>query len=138
LKLSCLSVYLPEKLTGAAVFLAGKKRSALAIEWKSHLVGWTGTELSLRSQLWAALGLLGAAVRLRLEDAVDLAWWRSVDAVLRSRAKSNLFVWLPTLGIVLAIVYHEGLYGLIPTPRTSSRPGVVSTWQSGSGAGTGR
>jgi hypothetical protein len=123
LKLSRLSVALPEKLTGAAVFLAGKKRNALAVEWKSHLAGWTGTGLSRRARLWAALGFLGAAVRLRFEDAVDLAWWRPTDAVLRSRAKSNLFVWLPTLGIMLAIVHREGLYGLITNAEN-----LIETW----------
>ena len=50
-------------------------------------------------------------MRYRAQGAADLAW-RSADAVLRSRTKSNLSVWLAVLGIVLAVAHHDGWYGL--------------------------
>ena len=61
-------------------------------------------------------------MRYRAQDAADLAW-RSADAVLRSRTKSNLFVWLPVLGIVLAVVYHDGWYGLVANAEN-----LIETW----------
>lgn len=51
-------------------------------------------------------------MRYRLQDAADLGW-QAVDAVLRSRTKSNLFVWIPFLAAVLAVIHHDGQYGLI-------------------------
>ena len=48
-------------------------------------------------------------MRYQAQDAAGLAR-RPADAVLRSRTKSNLFVWLAVLGIVLA--HHDGWYGL--------------------------
>ena len=112
----------PHRLAGLAVFLAGRRRSVLADEWRAHLVGWPGRGLSLRDQTRAARGFLWAAVRYRLGDAADLAW-RPVDSMLRSRAKSNLFVWLPVLAAVLAVVHHDGWYGLIANAEN-----LIETW----------
>jgi len=111
-KISRPAALLPEKLTGTAVFLAGKERGTLADEWKAHLAGWSGAGLSRQAQLRAAFGFLGAAVRFRLEDAADLAW-RPADAVLGSRILSNLFVWGPVVATIFAIVRHDGRFGLV-------------------------
>lgn len=102
----------PRSLTGAAVFIAGKKRGAVAGEWRSHLSGWTGHGLAREDQLRAAWGFLWSAVRYRLRDAADLAW-RPADAVLRSRTLSNLVVGIPVLAAVIAVLRHDGQYGLI-------------------------
>ena len=99
-------------LTGAAVLIAGKKRGAVAGEWRSHLSGWTGHGLAREDQLRAAWGFLWSAVRYRLRDAADLAW-RPADAVLRSRTLSNLVVVIPVLVVVLAVLRHDGQYGLV-------------------------
>ena len=65
-------------------------------------------------------------MRYRAQDAADLAW-RSADAVLRSRTKSNLSVWLPVLGIVfgivLAVAHHDGWYGLVANAQN-----LIETW----------
>jgi hypothetical protein len=68
--------------------------------------------LSRHDQLRAARGFLWSAIRYRLQDAADLGW-RPVDVVLGSRALSNLTIWIPVLAAVLAVVHHNGLYGLI-------------------------
>jgi hypothetical protein len=102
----------PRSLTGMAVFLAGRKHSAVGEEWRCHLLGATGCGLTQRDQVCAALGFLWSAVRYRLRDAADLAW-RPADAVLRSRTLSNLVVGIPVLAAVLAVLRHEGQYGLI-------------------------
>jgi hypothetical protein len=95
-----------------AVFLAGKKRSAVGVEWRSHLAGWTGRGLSRRDQVCAARGFLRAAVKLRLQDAADLAW-RPADAVLGSHTLSNLFVWGAVFVMLFPIVRYDGWYGLV-------------------------
>jgi hypothetical protein len=102
----------PRSLPGAAVFLAGKKRSAVRDEWRSHLSGPTGRGLAWEDQVRAARGFLWSAVRFRLHDAADLMW-RPIDAVLGSRILSNLFVWGPVFVVLIAIVRHDGRYGLV-------------------------
>jgi hypothetical protein len=99
-------------MTRVAVFLAGRKRSAVREEWRSHLYGWNDRRLSQREQVHAARGFLWSAVRYRLDDAARLGW-RPVDAVLGSRTLSNLTVWIPFLVAVLPVVHHDGMYGLI-------------------------
>jgi hypothetical protein len=59
-----------------------------------------------------ALGFVASAVQYRLADAADLAW-RPADAVLRSRTLSNLFVWGPVIVMLVAIVHHDGRFGLV-------------------------
>ncbi len=102
----------PRQLTKLAAFLAGRKRSGLREEWRTHLSGETGHGLARSDQIRAARGFLRAAVRYRLRDAADLAWW-PVDAVLRSRTLSNLTVWIPVLLAVLAVVRRDGFFGLV-------------------------
>jgi hypothetical protein len=112
----------PRLLTGAAVFLAGQKRSAVADEWRSHLSDLKGQGLASRGQTHAALGFLWAAVRYRLRDAADLAW-HSVDAVLRSRTLSNLLVLIPTLMAALYILRHLGTLGVVTSAEGISAIG---------------
>jgi hypothetical protein len=102
----------PGWLTGVAGFLAGRKRSEVRLEWRSHLSGWPDHGLSRQEQLRDARGFLWSAVRFRLQDAADLAW-QPVDAVLGSRTLSFLFVWLPVFVWMVAIVRHDGRYGLV-------------------------
>ena len=102
----------PGWLTSAAVFLAGRKRSAVRDEWRSHLHGWPGRGLSRQEQVRAARGFLWSAARFRLQDAADMGW-RPIDAVLGSRTLSNLFVGGPIVAMLVAIVYHDGRFGLV-------------------------
>jgi hypothetical protein len=102
----------PSWLTGAAVILAGKNRRAVCDEWRSHLYGWPYRRLSQKEQAHAARAFLLTALRYRRQDAADLGW-QAVDAVLKSRTLSNLFIWIPVLAAMLAVVHHDGLYGLI-------------------------
>jgi hypothetical protein len=102
----------PSWLTGVAVFLAGRKHRAVREEWRGHLYGWPGSELSRREQIRTACGFLRAAVVLRRQDAADLAW-RPVDAVLGSRFLSNVSAWLPVMALLMAIVRHDGRFGLV-------------------------
>jgi hypothetical protein len=76
----------------------------------------------LRPDSDARPGFVLAAMRYRAQDAADLAW-RSADAVLRSPTKSNLFVWLPVLGIVLAVAHHDGWCGLVANAQN-----LIETW----------
>jgi hypothetical protein len=101
-----------QRLTSVAAFLAGRKRGGLHDEWQSHLSGEDGRGLAKKGQLLAACGFIRAALRCRVQDALELAW-RPVDAVLRSRILSNLVVGIPLLAAVLAVVRHDGLYGLV-------------------------
>jgi hypothetical protein len=94
------------------MFLAGSRRKQVAIEWRGHLAGWPGRGLNHHDQVHAACGFIWAAVRYRLQDAANLAW-RPVDAVLGSRTLSNLFVWGPVIAMLVAIMRHDGRFGLV-------------------------
>jgi len=106
------TVFSPRSLTTVAVVLAGQKRSIVGEEWKGHLLGENAGGLTQREQTRAARGFILAAVRYRLHDAADQAW-RPADAVLCSRALSNLFVWGPVIVMLVAIVHHDGRFGLV-------------------------
>jgi len=99
-------------LTNLAVLLAGSRRRELRDEWCAHLAGESGHDRATLRRNRKALGFVVSAVRFRLADAADLAW-RPVDAVLGSRALSNLFVWGPVIVMLLAIVRHDGRFGLV-------------------------
>lgn len=116
------TVISPRSLTSVAVILAGQKRSMVGEEWRGHLLGERASGLTRREEARAARGFVLAAMRYRAHDAADLVW-RPADAVLRSRTKSNLFVWLPVLGIVLAVVHHDGWYGLAVNAQN-----LIETW----------
>lgn len=112
----------PRRLTGAAVFLAGQKRSVMAYEWHSHLSELTRQGLSSRDQIPAARGFLRAALRYRLRDAANLAW-SQVDALLRSRTLSNLFVLSPTLTAAVYIMRRLGTLGVLTSAEGISAIG---------------
>lgn len=99
-------------LTAFAGLLAGRKHSASRVEWLAHLAGEPGYQLGRRSQIFAALGFVVAAARFRFEDATELGWV-PVDAVLRSRFLSGIFITGPVLAVVLVILRHDGRYGLV-------------------------
>jgi hypothetical protein len=99
-------------LTDLAALLAGSRRPALRAEWRAHLVGQSGHDPVTWRKLRQALGFVASAIQLRLADAADLAW-RPADAVLGSRTLSNLFVWGPVIVILVAIVRHDGRFGLV-------------------------
>jgi hypothetical protein len=94
-----------------AVLLAGRRRSALRAEWRAHLMGDRDHDSVTWGNVRQALGLTAAASRFRLADAATLAW-RPADALLRSRALSNLFVCIPVIVTVVVIVRHDSPFGL--------------------------
>jgi len=102
---------LPDRLTGLAVFIAGRKRAAVGAEWRSHLSGENGVGLPSRRQAREAAGFVLAAVRYRIQDFTDLAW-RPVDALLASREMSSLTVVLATLIIVVFFLRRGGVNDL--------------------------
>jgi hypothetical protein len=102
----------PQSLTGAALLIAGHAHCEARDEWKCHLAGEDGNGLARNLAARAAWGFVWSAVRYRLRDATGLLW-RPLDAVLRSRGLSRLVVWVPTLGIAVAVIRHDGFYGLV-------------------------
>jgi len=100
------------RLTRTAAFLAGRKHERLRDEWLSHLAGENGRGLLRKDQYRAACGFLMAAVCLRLHDAAELAW-QPLDAILASRFLSGLLVWGPVIVMIIAIVHHDGRWGLV-------------------------
>ena len=100
------------RLIDLAAFLAGRRRQGLRAEWQAHLAGESGHDPVTWPKVRQALGFLASAVRCRLADAADLAW-RPADAVLRSRTLSNLFMWGPVIVMLVAIVHHDGRFGLV-------------------------
>jgi len=107
-----LARFYVRNLTDLAAWLAGPKRLALRDEWRAHLAGEGGHDPITRRKVWNALGFVVSAIRFRLADAADLAW-RPADAVLGSRTLSNLFVWGPVIATLVAIVRHDGRFGLV-------------------------
>jgi hypothetical protein len=99
-------------LTDLAALLAGSSRPALRDEWRAHLAGESGHDPVTWRKVRQALGFVASAIQYRIADAADLAW-RPADAVLRSRALSNLFVCGPVIVVLVAIVRHDGRYGLV-------------------------
>jgi hypothetical protein len=98
----------PQRLTGIAVFIAGRERGE---EWRAHLGEQTGRGLSADQQAMEAAEFVRAAVLCRAEDVED--WlWESVDAVLASRWMSSLFVLLAMVSIAVVYIRQDGLYGL--------------------------
>jgi hypothetical protein len=111
------TVLSPRSLTRVAVVLAGQKRSIVGEEWQGHLLGEPDGGLTQRQQIRAARGFVLAAVRYRLQDAADQAW-RPVDAVLRSRGLSNLFVLIPTVMVAMLVLHHEGTLGMVTSAES--------------------
>jgi len=101
-----------KRLTGLAVFIAGRRGTVISAEWCAHLSGETGTGLPSRRQARESAGFVLAAVRYRLQDASDL-WWRLAERVLVSRSYSKMVVWLPSLIAVMMVIRRESLYGVV-------------------------
>jgi hypothetical protein len=110
-------------LTDLAVLLAGRSRSAQCDERRACAACESGHGLVTWRKVKQAFGFVAAALRFRLADAVDLAW-RPADAVLGSRTLSNLFVWGPVTVALVAIVRHDGRYGLIADDQDPLALGV--------------
>jgi hypothetical protein len=100
-------------LTGLAAFAAGRQGPALFAEWNAHLAG-DGHAPASWAKVRLAAGFVIAGARCRCSDWSDAAW-RPVDAVLRSRTLSNLFVLLPTGADAYVVLRHEGTLGLLTT-----------------------
>jgi hypothetical protein len=81
-------------------------------EWAAHLAGESGRGLSVSRKTKAAVGFVIAAIRYRSQDAADLVW-KPVDAVLKSRAYSNLLVITPTAAAAVIIFRRFGAYDLL-------------------------
>ena len=101
----------PQRLTGIAVFIAGRERADLGEEWRAHLCEQTGRGLRADQQAMEAVGFVRAAVLCRAEDVEDRLW-ESVDAVLASRWMSSLFVLLAMVSMAVVFIRQGGLYGL--------------------------
>ena len=94
-------------LTGLAAFLAGGEGPALLDESAAHLAGWSGHDPANWKKLKQAAGFVKTGVEYRCSDWADAAW-RPVDAVLRSRVLSGLFVAIPTIVDAVEVLRHEG------------------------------
>jgi hypothetical protein len=102
----------PERLAEFAAFISGSERTSdLREEWHAHLAGESGAGLPRDRQARVAAGLVVGAVRYRLQDLADLVW-RPVDAMLKSRALSGMFILVPTLWVSVLFIAQGGLYGL--------------------------
>jgi hypothetical protein len=99
-------------VTVLTALLAGRKRAALRDEWRAHLAGESGHDPVTWPKVRQALGFVASATQYRLADAADMAW-RPADAVLGSRCLSNLFVLGPVILVLMAIVRHDGRFGLV-------------------------
>lgn len=107
-------------LTELAAALAGRQRSVLRDEWLAHLAGDNGHETATWRTVEDAFGFLESAVRFRGSDMADLAWM-PVNAVLRSRTMSNLFVFIPTTAAAYMVLWHDGAPGVV-----TSAEGIVA------------
>ena len=99
-------------LTDLAALLAGRKRPALRAEWRAHLAGWSGHDSADWEKVRQALGFVASAIRCRCSDAADAAWV-PVDAVLKSRILSNLFVFIPAAMAAYIVLRHDGTLGVV-------------------------
>jgi hypothetical protein len=117
------AVLCAHSLTGLAAILAGQhRRPGLLEEWLAHIAGHGGQEMYPWQKLMDAVGFLIAAVHYRIQDAVDLAWIPA-EAILRSRALSNIFFIAPTTMAVLVIFHHDGIPGVIKSAEGISAVG---------------
>jgi hypothetical protein len=95
----------------ASIIAGSKRRPGLRDEWRSHLAG-DGREPPGWQTINAAFGFVWAALKMRLRDLADLAWWPA-DRVLGSRTLSNLFVLGPTVAVAVAVFFHVGAIGVM-------------------------
>ncbi len=111
-------------LVDLAVLLAGSKRPALRDEWRAHLAGESGHDPVSWRKVKEALGFVASAIRCRWSDAVNAAW-TPVDAVLKSRTLSNLFVLGLTGAAAHLVLRHEGTLGVVKAAESISSIGGI-------------
>jgi hypothetical protein len=99
-------------LTNLAVRLAGRRGPVLHDEWRAHLLGESGHDPVTWPKVKEALGFVFSAIRCRCSDAATAAW-TPVDAVLKSRTLSNLFVHVPTGAAAYLVLRYEGTLGAV-------------------------
>ena len=99
-------------LTGLAALLAGRTRPVLRDEWRAHLAGESGHDPVTWQKGREARGFVASAIRFRCSDAAEAAW-TPVDAILKSRTLSNLFVLAPTWAAAYLVLRHEGTLGVV-------------------------
>lgn len=74
----------PQRLTGLAILIAGRRGDDVCCEWRSHLAGETGAGWPEGRQVREAAEFVLAAVRYRLYDLAELLW-RPAEVLLASR-----------------------------------------------------
>ena len=94
-------------LTALAAVLAGRGGKVLFRESDAHLAGESGHDTPNGAKLKQAAGFVLAGARYRGQDWADAAS-RPVDAVLRSRFLSGLFVVVPTIVVAVEVLTHKG------------------------------
>jgi hypothetical protein len=94
-------------LTSLAGALAGRGGFALLQESDAHVAGHSGHDTPSWAKVKEAAGFVVAGVRYRGQDWADAAW-RPVDAALRSRFLSGLFVAVPTIVVAFEVLTHKG------------------------------
>ncbi|WP_086765385.1 hypothetical protein [Streptomyces bobili] len=104
---------IPERATGLAALMAGKRRN-VGSTWLDDLRGdpENGDILTAKQKRHKAAGFLLAAVRFRAHDW--LGWtWAPVDWVLKTRGRREAFVGLVSGSHVIYIVHSDGLHTLL-------------------------
>jgi hypothetical protein len=107
-----------------ASLLAGRRRAALRDEWHTHLAGHSGHDPASWQKVKDARGFVVAAIRCRCSDAAEAAW-TPVDAILKSRTLSNLFVLIPTLVDALFIFHRDGLDEVLRSMESIVKAGAL-------------
>jgi len=110
-------------LVDLAVLLAGRRGPALRVEWRAHLAGESGHDPVTWPKAREAFGFVASAIRCRCSDAAEAAWWTPVDAILKSRMLSNLFVLIPTMMATGFIFRYEGTLGVLKSAESISAIG---------------
>jgi hypothetical protein len=113
-------------LTGLACALAGPRHAHLRDAWSADLYGDPqGGLLTAGHRLRLAAGFVVAAIRCRLDDATELAW-RKADRLLGSRRDSVLALVTPAAVASVAVLSHEGIYGLVANAENLTAVGTIS------------
>ena len=94
-------------LTGLAAFLAGREGPNLLGESAAHLRGESGHDPVTWAKVKEAARFVIAGACYRGQEWADAAW-KPVDAVLRSRFLSGLFVAAPTIVDAFEVLTHKG------------------------------
>ncbi|WP_148589742.1 hypothetical protein [Streptomyces sp. WAC01526] len=102
------------RATELAARMAGNRRPHLREEWAALLEGDPDREAGLtsRQELALVMGLLLAALRMRVRDGVRPAW-RPVDWVLRLPSRTNAFITMLVGTQAIFIVGDDGLTALV-------------------------